>query len=212
MEFFFAMNLLKRFFLSQCIFSGARGKWGGRKQKLWRTSLLTFHEVSWLLFETNLWLILFQFNFESLFRSLHYALMDNCCREYLFLVDFYMASGTASQDLFNAIMSKTLQTYLARNCKSCDWCLTFLVFFVFLQSFLFTVWFFFLPCRKQWRNMYPSVTTLLPFSCPFTLCTDIGTSCTRELYPLLTGNKITFPACTWIVWIRSIVNQKSKNK
>lgn len=142
-RFFFAMNLLKRFFLSQCIFSGARGKWGGRKQKLWRTSLLTFHEVSWLLFETNLWLILFQFNFESLFRSLHYALMDNCCREYLFLVDFYMASGTASQDLFNAIMSKTLQTYLARNCKSCDWCLTFLVFFVFLQSFLFTVWVFF---------------------------------------------------------------------
>lgn len=54
----------------------------------------------------------FQFNFESLFRSLHYALMDNCCREYLFLVDFYMASGTASQDLFNAIMGKTLQTYL----------------------------------------------------------------------------------------------------
>lgn len=53
-----------------------------------------------------------KFNFESLFRSLHYALMDNCCREYLFLVDFYMASGTASQDLFNAIMSKTLQTYL----------------------------------------------------------------------------------------------------
>lgn len=71
---------------------------------------------------------------------------------------------------------------------------------------------FFSPCRKQWRNMYPSVTTLLPFSCPFTLCTDIGTSCTRELYPLLTGNKRTFPACTWIVWIRSIVNQKSKNK
>lgn len=65
-----------------------------------------------LLFETHFWLIIFQFNFESLFRSLHYALMDNCCREYLFLVDFYMASGTASQDLFNAIMSKTLQTYL----------------------------------------------------------------------------------------------------
>lgn len=141
--FFCYMNLLKDFFLSHCIFSGARGKWGGRKQKLWRTSLLTFHEVSWLLFETNLWLILFQFNFESLFRSLHYALMDNCCREYLFLVDFYMASGTASQDLFNAIMSKTLQTYLVCNCKSCDWCLTFLVFFVFLQSFLFTVCFFF---------------------------------------------------------------------
>lgn len=77
--------------------------------------VLLFINISYifgLLFETHFWLIIFQFNFESLFRSLHYALMDNCCREYLFLVDFYMASGTASQDLFNAIMSKTLQTYL----------------------------------------------------------------------------------------------------
>lgn len=77
--------------------------------------ILLFINISYifgLLFETHFWLIVFQFNFESLFRSLHYALMDNCCREYLFLVDFYMASGTASQDLFNAIMSKTLQTYL----------------------------------------------------------------------------------------------------
>lgn len=77
--------------------------------------ILLFINISYifgLLFENYFWLIIFQFNFESLFRSLHYALMDNCCREYLFLVDFYMASGTASQDLFNAIMSKTLQTYL----------------------------------------------------------------------------------------------------
>lgn len=77
--------------------------------------ILLFINISYifgLLFKTHFWLIIFQFNFESLFRSLHYALMDNCCREYLFLVDFYMASGTASQDLFNAIMSKTLQTYL----------------------------------------------------------------------------------------------------
>lgn len=183
---FFCYESLKRFFLSHCIFSGGRGR-GERGNKGWEEP---HYEVSWLLFETNFWLILIQFNFESLFRSLHYALMDNCCREYLFLVDFYMASGTASQDLFNAIMSKTLQTYLVRNSIHVidDWHFLFLTH---VQSFLFPV--FFLLCRNQWRSMYLSVTTLLPFSCPFTLCTDIGTSCTRELYPLLTGNNRTFP-------------------
>lgn len=66
--------------------------------------------------------------------------MDNCCREYLFLVDFYMASGTASQDLFNAIMSKTLQTYLVRNSIHVidDWHFLFLTH---VQSFLFPVFF-----------------------------------------------------------------------
>ncbi|KAK3087387.1 hypothetical protein FSP39_005256 [Pinctada imbricata] len=53
-----------------------------------------------------------KFTFESLFRSLHYALMDNSCREYLFLVDFFMASGSAAFDLFNAIMGKTLQQFI----------------------------------------------------------------------------------------------------
>ncbi|KAL3872238.1 hypothetical protein ACJMK2_040174 [Sinanodonta woodiana] len=38
--------------------------------------------------------------------------MDNSCREYLFLTDFFMASGTAAQDLFNAIMGKTLTMFL----------------------------------------------------------------------------------------------------
>lgn len=53
-----------------------------------------------------------KYNFESLFRSLHFALMDNCSREYLFLVDFFMVSGTAALDLFNAIMGKTLTFFL----------------------------------------------------------------------------------------------------
>ncbi|KAL5011476.1 hypothetical protein ScPMuIL_010027 [Solemya velum] len=53
-----------------------------------------------------------RYNFECLFRSIHYALMDNCCREYLFIVDFFMVSGSAAQDLFNAIMGKTLSIFL----------------------------------------------------------------------------------------------------
>lgn len=53
-------------------------------------------------------------NFESLFRSLHFAIMDNCCREYLFLVDFFMVSGSSASDLFNAIMSKTLSLFMTK--------------------------------------------------------------------------------------------------
>ena len=56
----------------------------------------------------------FQYTFEKLFRSQHYTLMDNCCREYLFIVDFFMvsSSGTPAQDLFNNIMGKTLSMFL----------------------------------------------------------------------------------------------------
>ncbi|XP_071501789.1 vacuolar protein sorting-associated protein 52 homolog [Diadema antillarum] len=50
--------------------------------------------------------------FESLFRSQHYALLDNCCREYLFICDFFMVSGSSAQDLFTAIMGKTLSMFL----------------------------------------------------------------------------------------------------
>ncbi|XP_013412635.1 vacuolar protein sorting-associated protein 52 homolog isoform X2 [Lingula anatina] len=53
-----------------------------------------------------------KYTFESLFRSQHYALLDNCCREYLFIVDFFMVSGSAAQDLFNAVMGKTMSSFL----------------------------------------------------------------------------------------------------
>ena len=57
-------------------------------------------------------MLYFQYTFESLFRSLHFALMDNSCREYLFLTDFFMASGTSALDLFNVVMGKTLSIFL----------------------------------------------------------------------------------------------------
>ena len=47
-----------------------------------------------------------------LFRSLHFALMDNCCREYLFICDFFIVSGTGAQSLFDAIFGKTLSMFL----------------------------------------------------------------------------------------------------
>ncbi|KAG2469315.1 VPS52 protein, partial [Polypterus senegalus] len=53
-----------------------------------------------------------KYPFETLFRSQHYALLDNSCREYLFLCDFFMVTGNSAQDLFNSIMGKTLAMFL----------------------------------------------------------------------------------------------------
>nr|XP_002124423.1 vacuolar protein sorting-associated protein 52 homolog [Ciona intestinalis] len=61
-------------------------------------------------------------SFESLFRSQHYALLDTCCREYLFLCDFFMLSSSAAQDLFNAILGKTLALFLKHVDTHCSEC------------------------------------------------------------------------------------------
>ncbi|GFR67293.1 vacuolar protein sorting-associated protein 52-like protein [Elysia marginata] len=53
-----------------------------------------------------------RYTFESIFRSLHFALMDNCCREFLFITDFFMVSGTGAQNLFETIMGKTLAMFM----------------------------------------------------------------------------------------------------
>ncbi|XP_040180900.1 vacuolar protein sorting-associated protein 52 homolog [Rana temporaria] len=53
-----------------------------------------------------------RYPFESLFRSQHYALLDNSCREYLFLSEFFLSSGLAAQELFNTVMGKTLSMFL----------------------------------------------------------------------------------------------------
>lgn len=53
-----------------------------------------------------------KYTFESLFRSHQFALVDNACREYLFLVEFFMLSSTAGQDLFLTIFGKTLNMFL----------------------------------------------------------------------------------------------------
>jgi hypothetical protein len=49
-----------------------------------------------------------QYPFEALFRSEQYALVDNTCREYLFLSEFFMVQGIEAQKLFSKILSKTL--------------------------------------------------------------------------------------------------------
>ncbi|PIO30285.1 hypothetical protein AB205_0074650 [Aquarana catesbeiana] len=42
----------------------------------------------------------------------HYALLDNSCREYLFLSEFFLSNGLAAQELFNTVMGKTLSMFL----------------------------------------------------------------------------------------------------
>ncbi|XP_019724372.1 vacuolar protein sorting-associated protein 52 homolog [Hippocampus comes] len=53
-----------------------------------------------------------RYPYETLFRSQHYALLDNGCREFLFLCDFFMVTGNSALDLFNSIMGKTLGMFL----------------------------------------------------------------------------------------------------
>ncbi|KAG1696643.1 Vacuolar protein sorting-associated protein 52 [Nymphon striatum] len=51
-------------------------------------------------------------SFESLFRSQQFALVDNACREYLFIKEFFIVSGRAVEELFNSVMGKTLTMFL----------------------------------------------------------------------------------------------------
>ncbi|XP_053366646.1 vacuolar protein sorting-associated protein 52 homolog [Clarias gariepinus] len=53
-----------------------------------------------------------RYPYETLFRSQHYALLDNGCREFLFLSDFFMVTGNSALDLFNNVMGKTLSMFL----------------------------------------------------------------------------------------------------
>jgi len=56
------------------------------------------------------WIV--QYPFESLFRSLQYALLDNSCREYLFTCDFFIVSASTALDFFNSIFGKTVAMFM----------------------------------------------------------------------------------------------------
>ncbi|XP_015927404.1 vacuolar protein sorting-associated protein 52 homolog [Parasteatoda tepidariorum] len=53
-----------------------------------------------------------KYTFESLFRSQQFALVDNACREYLFISEFFMVSSKSAGELFNSVMLKTLSMFL----------------------------------------------------------------------------------------------------
>ncbi|KAH8411967.1 hypothetical protein KR222_004316, partial [Zaprionus bogoriensis] len=58
-----------------------------------------------------------RYTVEALFRSEQYALVDNACREYLFVTEFFMVRAAQAQDLFNQIMGKTL-TLMIKNLET----------------------------------------------------------------------------------------------
>lgn len=58
-----------------------------------------------------------RYHYEALFRSEQYALVDNACREYLFLIEFFKAREIQALDIFNQVMGKTL-TLMMKNLQS----------------------------------------------------------------------------------------------
>uniref|UniRef100_A0AC34GWI9 Vacuolar protein sorting-associated protein 52 homolog n=1 Tax=Panagrolaimus sp. ES5 TaxID=591445 RepID=A0AC34GWI9_9BILA len=48
------------------------------------------------------------FQFESIFRSIQYALVDHCSHEFLFVCDFFMVNGQSGVDLFTQVMGKSI--------------------------------------------------------------------------------------------------------
>lgn len=50
-----------------------------------------------------------KYPFEMLFRSIQYAMVDNACREYLFVSEFFILDSTSAQEIFNNIFGKTVQ-------------------------------------------------------------------------------------------------------
>ncbi|XP_033335141.1 vacuolar protein sorting 52 [Megalopta genalis] len=58
-----------------------------------------------------------RYHYEALFRSEQYALVDNACREYLFLTQFFKVRDAQAMDIFNQVMGKTLNL-MVKNLQS----------------------------------------------------------------------------------------------
>ncbi|XP_046653328.1 vacuolar protein sorting-associated protein 52 homolog isoform X1 [Daphnia pulicaria] len=53
-----------------------------------------------------------KYSYEIVFRSQHYALADNACREYLFLCEFFHVERAPAMELFQEVMGKTCTIYM----------------------------------------------------------------------------------------------------
>lgn len=49
---------------------------------------------------------------EAIFRSHQFAVLDNACREYIFLNEFFLLSTTQTLDYFNSVMGRTLNFFI----------------------------------------------------------------------------------------------------
>jgi len=50
-----------------------------------------------------------KYPFEMLFRSIQYAMVDNACREFLFVSEFFILDASSALEIFNNIFGKTIQ-------------------------------------------------------------------------------------------------------
>ena len=57
-----------------------------------------------------------KYSYEIVFRSQHYALADNACREYLFLCEFFHVERAPAMELFQEVMGKTCTIYMVGYC------------------------------------------------------------------------------------------------
>lgn len=49
-----------------------------------------------------------KYSLECIFRGIQFAFLDNACREYLFISEYFMSNTKISQEFFHSIFSKTL--------------------------------------------------------------------------------------------------------
>eukprot|EP00123_Amoebidium_parasiticum_P020524 comp51628_c0_seq1/m.47678 comp51628_c0_seq1/g.47678 ORF comp51628_c0_seq1/g.47678 comp51628_c0_seq1/m.47678 type:complete len:716 (-) comp51628_c0_seq1:104-2251(-) len=52
-----------------------------------------------------------RFHIEQLFRSFNFCVLDNCCHEYLFIVEFFQVKSTTALEIFAAIFDKALTVF-----------------------------------------------------------------------------------------------------
>ncbi|XP_012256870.2 vacuolar protein sorting-associated protein 52 homolog [Athalia rosae] len=74
-----------------------------------------------------------RYHYEALFRSEQYALVDNACREYLFLAEFFKVRGTQAMDIFDQVMGKTLHLLLKNLQSFVDDCYDTIALFLCLH-------------------------------------------------------------------------------
>ena len=74
-----------------------------------------------------------RYHYEALFRSEQYALVDNACREYLFLTEFFKVRGIQAMDIFNQVMGKTLNLMLKNLQSFVDDCYDTIALFLCLH-------------------------------------------------------------------------------
>ncbi|XP_015510858.2 vacuolar protein sorting-associated protein 52 homolog [Neodiprion lecontei] len=74
-----------------------------------------------------------RYHYEALFRSEQYALVDNACREYLFLSEFFKVRGTQAMDIFDQVMGKTLHLLLKNLQSFVDDCYDTIALFLCLH-------------------------------------------------------------------------------